>query len=258
MTLGDRIKACREALKMTQEELGTLCNTTKQTIFKYETGIVTNIPLDRLELLAEKLEVTPGYLTGWGGEAPALSEKLSELSEPFGKLNDDGQDKVIGYAADLVSTGRYARVEPEQPVLLKMPRAKRRRDGFVELRIYDQPAAAGLGNYIDAPSYSVEQYPAPLAPEGAEFGVRISGDSMEPDIPNGCTVFVRPTPAVEPGEIGIFVVDGQAYCKKLIADRRERRTKLRSLNPKYPDIVVEDETLMRTLGRVLGHYTVQN
>jgi len=254
MTMGERIRACREGLKMTQDELGALCNTTKQTIFKYETGIVTNIPLDRLELLAEKLEVTPAYLTGWEGGAPAMPEKLAELSEPFEQLDDEGQDKVIGYCSDLVSTGRYVRKEPARTVVVPFPKAKRRSDGFVEFKVYEQPAAAGLGNYIDTPAYTTEQYPAPLAPEGAEFGVRISGDSMEPEIPNGCTVFVRPTPAVEPGEIGIFVLEGQAYCKKLIADRRERKAKLRSLNPSYPDIVVDDETRMRTLGRVLGHY----
>ncbi|MBQ9648556.1 MAG: LexA family transcriptional regulator [Oscillospiraceae bacterium] len=253
MTLGERIKSAREALQMTQEELGRLCNTTKQTIFKYEMGIVTNIPLDRLELLSEKLGVTPGYLTGWV-DAPALPEKLSELAEPFGRLNGDGQDRVIGYTADLVSSGKYKRAEPAEPMVIPFPKAKRRKDGFVEFKVYDQPAAAGLGNYIDAPDFSVEQYPAMLAPEGAEFGVRISGDSMEPAIPNGCTVFVRPTPAVDPGDIGIFVLDGQAYCKKLVADRAARQAKLRSINKKYPDIVVEDETRMRTLGRVLGHY----
>ena len=255
MTLGERIKAAREALDMTQEELGKLCNTTKQTIFKYETGIVTNIPLDRLEQLAERLGVTPAYLTGWSTDAAFdLPEKLSELAEPFGKLSDDGQDKVIGYTADLVSSGKYVRPAPARPAVIPFPKAKRRKDGFVEFKVYDQPAAAGLGNYIDAPDFTVEQYPALLAPEGAEFGVRISGDSMEPDIPNGCTVFVRPTPAVDPGDVGIFVYDGQAYCKKLIADRKARQTKLRSINIMYSDIVVEDESRLRTLGRVLGHY----
>ena len=255
MTLGERIKSAREALKMTQEELGALCNTTKQTIFKYETGIVTNIPLDRLELLSEKLGVTPAYLTGGATDAALeLPEKLSALSEPFSQLSEDGQDKVIDYTTDLVSSGKYVRTEPERSVVIPFPKAKRRRDGFVEFKVYDQPAAAGLGNYIDAPDFSVEQYPALLAPEGAEFGVRISGDSMEPEIPNGCTVFVRPTPAVNVGDIGIFVYDGQAYCKKLIADQKARQTKLRSINPKYPDIVVADENRLRTLGRVLGHY----
>ncbi len=257
MTLGDRIRAAREARKLTQEELGELCGTTKQTIFKYETGIVTNIPLDRLEALSERLGVTPAYLVGWATDAAmALPEKLEKLSKPFGQLNDDGQDKVIGYTADLVSSGQYVRAEPEQAVVVPFPRAKRRRDGFVELKVYDQPAAAGLGNYIDAPDFVVEQYPAALAPEGAAFGVRISGDSMEPDIPNGSTVFVRPMPAVEAGDVGIFVYDGQAYCKKLITDRRARKAKLRSLNPAYDDIVVTDEGRLRTLGKVLGHYGV--
>lgn len=255
MTLGDRIRTAREALKLTQGELGALCNTTKQTIFKYEMGIVTNIPLDRLALLSEKLGVTPAYLLGWATDAALdLPEKLAALSEPFGQLNDEGQDKVIDYTADLVSSGKYVRAEPERAVVVPFPRAKRRRDGFVELKVYDQPAAAGLGNYIDTPDFAVEQYPAALAPEGAAFGVRISGDSMEPEIPNGCTVFVRPTPAVEEGEVGIFVYDGQAYCKRLIADRAARRALLRSVNPKYADIVVEDESRLRTLGRVLGHY----
>ena len=242
---------------MTQEELGALCGTTKQTIFKYESGIVVNIPVDRMERLAEVLDVPPATLMGWDADlALALPEKLNELSESFSLLNDAGQDEVVHYASILVSSGRYVRTEPapESPRVVPFPRAKRRADGFTELRVYDQPAAAGLGNYIDAPSFALEQYPAALVPEGAEFGVHIAGDSMEPQIPNGCTVFVRPTPAVEPGEIGIFVLDSQAYCKRLIADRSARKTLLRSLNPAYADIVVEDETRMRTLGRVLGHY----
>lgn len=257
MTMGDRIRAAREALKLTQEELGRLCNTTKQTIFKYEAGIVTNIPLDRLDLLSQRLGVTSAYLLGWEGAAPMLPKKLAALSEPFAMLNDAGQDKVADYTARLVSSGKYVRAEPESPVTVPFPKAKRRRDGFVEFKVYDQPAAAGLGNYIDAPDFTLEQYPAPLAPEGAEFGVRISGDSMEPEIPNGCTVFVRPTPAVEPGDVGIFIYDGQAYCKKLIADRTARQTKLHSLNPRYADIVIADESRLRTIGKVLGHYPQQ-
>ncbi|MCR5825990.1 MAG: helix-turn-helix domain-containing protein [Oscillospiraceae bacterium] len=250
MTLGERIRAAREALKLTQEELGALCNTTKQTIFKYETGIVTNVPLDRLTLLSETLGVTPAYLLGWTTDAPsALPDRLAA---PFGKLNDAGQDLVIDYAEELAASGDYARTGAARVV--PFPRAKRRSDGFVELKVYDQPAAAGLGNYIDAPDYAVEQYPAGLAPEGAAFGVRISGNSMEPQIPNGCTVFVRPMPAVEPGDVGIFVYDGQAYCKQLITDRRARRALLRSFNPAYADIQIADETRLRTLGKVLGHY----
>ncbi len=65
MTVGNRIKMAREAKQITQEELGATCGTTKQSIFKYESGVVTNIPLDRLEKIAVALDVSPAYLMGW-------------------------------------------------------------------------------------------------------------------------------------------------------------------------------------------------
>ena len=77
MDKGSRIKAAREAKNLTQEELGALCGTTKQTIFKYENNLVTNIPTNRLEKLAQVLDVTPSYLMGWD---EALLESIREDS----------------------------------------------------------------------------------------------------------------------------------------------------------------------------------
>ena len=36
MTIGQRIKSARESRDMTLDEVAKKCNTTKQTIFKYE------------------------------------------------------------------------------------------------------------------------------------------------------------------------------------------------------------------------------
>ena len=65
MTKGERIKELREKKKLTQEELARLLNTTKQTVSKYEKGIVTNIPSDRIESMAKILNSTPEYILGW-------------------------------------------------------------------------------------------------------------------------------------------------------------------------------------------------
>lgn len=67
-TIGSRIRLAREHADMTQEQLGKLCNTTKQTIFKYENDIVTNIPMDRIEVIASALRVSPVYLMGWDND----------------------------------------------------------------------------------------------------------------------------------------------------------------------------------------------
>ncbi len=68
MTMGQRIYALRKQRKMTQEDVAKRLGVAVQTVFKYEKGIVTNIPLDKLEVLARILDTTTTYLTGWGGE----------------------------------------------------------------------------------------------------------------------------------------------------------------------------------------------
>lgn len=65
MTIGDRIKELRKSLQLTQDELARRIDTTKQTIYKYENNIVTNIPMDKIEQLASILNTTPGILIGW-------------------------------------------------------------------------------------------------------------------------------------------------------------------------------------------------
>ena len=62
MTLGERIRSLRKARGMTQQELADKLHTTKQTIGKYEQGIVTNLPLSRISELAQALSTTPAYL----------------------------------------------------------------------------------------------------------------------------------------------------------------------------------------------------
>lgn len=65
MTVGDRIRNERERIGMTQEALGKLCRVKKQTIYKYEANLITNIPTDKLQIIASALSVSPGYLMGW-------------------------------------------------------------------------------------------------------------------------------------------------------------------------------------------------
>lgn len=100
MSIGHRIKIAREQRNMTQDEVAKLCRTTKQTIFKYENDIVTNIPYEKIELLSSALNVTPSYLFGWAEEKPSpselpLTEGESALLELFRKVPEDKQDMVI-------------------------------------------------------------------------------------------------------------------------------------------------------------------
>ncbi len=256
-TLNLHIKEARERAGYSQKELADLVGVAPNTFHGYESGKHDPKP-GLLLLIAQACHVSADFLLGTASPDAASTGTVSDSGLRIGRLYDaaDPRDRLIVETTLEPYEDKLPAEVSASPATLRFPKAKHRKDGFVEFKVYDQPAAAGLGNYIDAPDFQIEQYPAMIAPEGAEFGVRISGDSMEPEIPNGCTVFVRPTPAVDPGDIGIFVLDGQAYCKKLVADRSERKTKLRSINKEYDDIVVEDESRLRTLGKVLGCYAI--
>ena len=105
MTIGDRIKNTREGMQVTQEELAKHINSTKQTIYKYENNIVTNIPSDKIEKIAEFLGVTPAYLFGWTDNKNNKVKFISPLYKALEKLdlkNDDLTDREIKSIVDYV------------------------------------------------------------------------------------------------------------------------------------------------------------
>ena len=87
-------------------------------------------------------------------------------------------------------------------------------------------------------------------PKGATCTITIKGDSMEPRFSDGETVWVDTTKPVEPGQIGVFVINGEAYCKKFVRD--EKGPRLVSLNPAYDPIVLSEDDEVRLFGRVIG------
>lgn len=66
--LPNRLKELRRAHKLTLEELAERIGTSRQTIHRYETGVITNIPPEKVVSLAEALGTTPSSLMGWESE----------------------------------------------------------------------------------------------------------------------------------------------------------------------------------------------
>jgi transcriptional regulator with XRE-family HTH domain len=96
MTIGKKIKDLRLKYDMTQEELATAAETTKQTIHKYETGIIENIPASKIKAIADKLKTTPAYLMGWQDEENNMVKKNDAIADIIIRLrSDDDFLKVV-------------------------------------------------------------------------------------------------------------------------------------------------------------------
>mgnify|MGYP000991267740 FL=1 len=91
MTKGDRIRYARENCKLTQEDLAQKLNTTKQTIHKYESGLITNIPSEKIELMAKIFNLSPAYLMGWEEDKTPESPKIVAA---FGGGTTDSEKRI--------------------------------------------------------------------------------------------------------------------------------------------------------------------
>lgn len=255
MGIGKRIKEARERKGLTQRELGEMVGVTGPAITNYENE-VSHPKEPIMYALIDALEVDANFLFQDCVKiktAPSLPDEAMKIAKVYSQLDSRGKS-VVKAVLDFEHAAVVA--ENSQKIIPIRPDVKvnRRSDGFVDLTVYDQPAAAGLGNYLDDPASHIEQYPANLIPPGTDFGILISGNSMAPDIRDGSTAFVQSRSSIDPGKIGIFLLNGEAYCKKLMVDRYEHQIRLVSLNPEYEDRIIEKYDEFFTIGLVLGSW----
>lgn len=114
------------------------------------------------------------------------------------------------------------------------------------INLYDMPVSAGTGNWLGDENISYEEIST--TNRRADFALRISGDSMAPDINDGDIVLVKKEVSVLSGRTGIFTYKNKAYCKKLL---KTKATYLLSNNKKYKAIKIEDFDQFYTNGLVV-------
>ena len=70
--LNRKLKELRKAKGLTLEDVAKALSTSKQTIHRYENGVISNIPHDKIRRLAEVLDVSPSELMGWTEDIPTF------------------------------------------------------------------------------------------------------------------------------------------------------------------------------------------
>ena len=204
MSLGKRMQGCREALGLSQAALAKLLGVSQSTVGNYEADI--SFPKEEVLLrLFDCLETDPNTLfrDSFRFGADVLTHSERQMLEQYRGLSPKGRETVrsvvsalCAYRDDLEAgkTDREHRIIP----------------------LYRSPAAAGyaapvFGEDFDSISVTDE------VPQSAEYAVRIQGDSMAPHIPDGSVVYVNRDP-LGPGDVGIFCVDGDMFCKQYYKD----------------------------------------
>ena len=281
MTLGDYIKQYRDEHELSQRQFALQCGLSNGYISMLERGEnpKTHKPikptLEKLNAVARAMGTTFNDLVSAVDEmeidlredtlasgkvvrlqpesakiASSLSDEAVDIAKRYSALDKHGKTVV-----NVVLTEEEKRMAEEK----KRKRAKKYEEydeagestGRV-IPLYYSPSAAGYASPAFGEDFEYIEVGGDV-PAHADFAVRIDGDSMEPYIMDGSTVYVNRDPLAN-GDVGIFFFDGDMLCKQYYRDEWGN-VNLLSLNRKREDadrFIEEDSDLtLVCYGRVI-------
>lgn len=106
MSIGERIKARRLELNMSQEELAKKIGyKSRSSINKIEIGKL-QLRQKKIKEIAVALETTPAYIMGWEEEKPASNEEADlskEFVNLFTQLTDEERKLILAQIKGILS-----------------------------------------------------------------------------------------------------------------------------------------------------------
>ena len=120
------------------------------------------------------------------------------------------------------------------------------------IKLYQAPVSAGLGTWLDNDvPYEMLKVDLKTCPQArrCDFALKVRGDSMEPYYYDGDIVYIKEQPAVDNGQIGIFLYNNDSYIKKLSITKDT--VFLISFNEKYKPIKINEDSNFKCFGLVL-------
>lgn len=234
MTKDDISKTIKESRMMaglTQAQVAERLGRPQATIAGWEVGRSqpdANTLFELFRVLGRSVDEAFGFTV----ESFNVTARERAHIEKYRALDIYGQDTVTAVleAEHRRCTEQAASDEPPEVIYLNMPE-------------FDQPMSAGTGQPA-GDGWGENLLLKKRPPRGASYVARISGDSMEPTYHDGDRLFIRAAVEIEPGQVGVFYMDGQQWVKEL------GDGVLLSHNPNYAPIPMRDD--IQCQGLVLG------
>lgn len=243
-TVGQRIKYLRtEKLEMSQVAFADAIGVSKQTLYKYENDIITNIPSDKISKIAEICNVSPAYLMGW-----ELPKEFIEADEREANVIQALRDNPDKYPA----TNRYLNTWDNE---VDLP------EGAIPFTPRPTALVPLLGSVnCGSPLFAeqnIEEYietPVDEVLSGETFfWLRAKGNSMtNVGIHEGDLLYIRKQDDVDSGNIAVVAVNGDNATLKRVV-KKDNAIILQPENPDYDtQIFVGDEMKEITIvGRLM-------
>ena len=238
MSFAERVTAIKNERGMTSEQLSRESGVPLGTLNKILAGITDEPKLSVALAIARAFGCPIGrLLDGDGHLSDSLDEDERRMIGKYRRLDANGRELV-----ETVMDKHLSQYGAEEEEVTESAEEIR----MVSLPLYMLPVSAGMGVQLDDYYCENIEVRATKASLGADYALRVYGNSMEPKFTEGDILLVRRQDRVEIGDLGIFIADGEGYFKRYIGEY------LRSFNPAYEDIYIDNFAEFRCCGKVIG------
>ncbi len=232
----DRLKQIMSERKISQSELSRRTGIGRNSISDYLNGKY-EAKQDKVFELAKALNVNEAWLMGFDISKNRKIEN-NDIASIYSKLTPPRQKNVLNYANE------------------QLDEQNTKGNNIVDINSYKQDriavnvngcVSAGVGERLHGETLFTEMVKAPIPPH--DLALKVNGDSMEPMFKDGEIIFVEKTHNIKNGQIGIFIIEEEAYVKKVFVE--DDRLTLVSLNKEYRDLHFYRNESVRLVGKVI-------
>lgn len=218
----NKLQELREEYGLQQQEFCAQFGVKPNTYSNYEKGL-TEPKIGFWIAVADRYKVSLDYLMGQTDEPHGAKwAGKSKIEERYSALDEYGK-KLVDTILELEAERIGATEPPQEQKIVD----------FGTIRRYLSRPAAGVNGLVEGEDY--EDIPrTATTPPKADFCVVVSGDSMEPYIHDGETVYIDESAPVGKMDVGLFYVDGATYIKQY-APSYDGSVYLLSANPDRED-----------------------
>lgn len=218
----DNLKAMKEQSGMTTKEISVKSGIPEPTLEKLFAGATKDPKLATMQQIVHFFGRTLDDLDDSSEKASACSKQI------FDNLTSEEQSHIKKYrlldphgkeAVDSILDIEHRRCLEE----LKRKQEEHKTEESSEpgaesilyyFPMYDTPMSAGTGQAAGQ-GYPENVRLVKEPPRGASYIAPVCGDSMAPTYQDGELLFIHAAPEIEPGQVGVFLMDGQQWVKEL-------------------------------------------
>lgn len=231
--IGDKIRENRMRRGINAQDLSLLLGQARSAVTNWESGYARP-DLFLVPELCKALGISLEEFFSVQADRKTISDEDLKLIEGYHSLSKKDRELIDSIMEKMLSKAEAEREEELVKRCKWLPES-------------DLKACAGSGNYLDSShdvryTYLYNCYSVGMADEI----ITVAGNSMEPTFHDGDKLLVQHTKTVRPGEVGIFIWNGEGLVKEY------QRDGLYPHNKDYAVIRPNENDDLRCIGRVMG------